>query len=814
MKHILTILCLLLVAGCQSVSPTAVVVPSASAAAALPSLVPTSSPTLTPTASPSPEPTSGPVSTPFPFRSAAPDEFGSPALASASRAAYPPGLEQLPIEDAQITNPQVLYGLTTEQRAFLLRNGFVAIPSREESFKLIRRAVSSRDGQPYYLTTDAAYHALHVAYNDLLPALESQVLRPQLILLLQAVYAQTTVYAAHLAGGEYASDAFLARDYCAAALKLLDPSLVFEAQVAGRIAPQLDQITAAFKGQQHSALIPAYQDDFSLYRPGGHYNASPSLQAYFRGLTWLSRAVLPPRAAALLTLALRDSQAGGRLAWQVWASLHEILDYLGGPRLNPGPAELNELLGLTGAGTGGLAVLANAASWQPFLPNAQYVAPGQDTPPGASQWSFFGLHFSLEAQINLPDPAGAYLPTGLNLAAFFDSPAASQFMAASKMVLPAEYAERGTHIRAGWTQAFGSVWLYAWVAQFAPKGEQYPPSMRSLPLQGPNGSNLAWAYKDLTSALGSWAESKDDGRALVKLPPTPIAPARLPAASPPAPGYVEPQPDVFYRLAYGANALCQGLAERGLDQLAQPDLATAVPFAVAKQQLCQLGGQFDQLAAIAQKELGGDALTAEDFRAIQGCLELKECRDQGEFALNNPEPEPLPGLVQVASTGSKNLLAGTGLLNRIYVLVPLDGRMQVAQGGVYSYYEFTRSGYASLDLQDWPARLAADPPSLAEWQLKYLLPGGSPYRFLAFRAGDVYRVGLRGYSPYIPIYADPSPTAAVLTRLKSTDTFTIRAGPVLVGLQRWWQISPAPNADEFPSGWIPENQYWFVRASN
>src|SRR3989339_559163 len=58
----------------------------------------------------------------------------------------------LPVDLESVLNPEVITGLTQEQRDFLSENGFVVIHSQEAQFADIRRDVGTLEGQPYFLT--------------------------------------------------------------------------------------------------------------------------------------------------------------------------------------------------------------------------------------------------------------------------------------------------------------------------------------------------------------------------------------------------------------------------------------------------------------------------------------------------------------------------------------------------------------------------------------------------------------------------------------------------------------------------------------
>ena len=104
----------------------------------------------------------------------------APVTAWTPAAPYPAQADNLPLNASKISNAPVIAGLTPEQKSFLEKNGFVVIQNQETQFTQIRQNVSTRYGQPYFLTTDAAYHALHLSFDELLKAVERQSLRPDM----------------------------------------------------------------------------------------------------------------------------------------------------------------------------------------------------------------------------------------------------------------------------------------------------------------------------------------------------------------------------------------------------------------------------------------------------------------------------------------------------------------------------------------------------------------------------------------------------------------------------------------------------------
>ena len=803
-------------------------------------LTPTATrPLASQTPSPTPTPTVAPTLTPpsIDFASGAGQAFAQAELKTYQPAAYSGKLDALPVRLDQIGNPAVIQGLTAQQKNFLSQNGFVVINAGDQQFKDLREMVSSHNGQPYYLTTDAAYHALHTTFNDLLAALESEYMRPELNRLLQAEYSKVGDYAAIFSGQPLEKDVELSQSYLAVAIKLLYPDVSIDAQMEAKIAPQIAQILQ-YGGKQPSLLIPGFEDDYGAYRPVGHYAGVPELENYFRCMTWLGRVafkfkdpdvpgLIPSRAPLIMTLALREVQVDGEPAYQVWAGLNEITNFMIGPSDDPGPVEINRLMEEV-YGRGMVpSDLQDEAKWQTFLGKVDQLPAPQINSTFASfsaaqaasrDWRFMGQRFTLDSFIfqNLvydkvgtdQDPRG--LPSGLDVAAAFGSSPALAVLEAAGETQYAHYTQQMSAVQAmvndqpedQWLNRFYSAWLYAFLPQVSSKDSSFPPFMRTT----------AYGYKEMNSLLGSWAELKHDTVLYAKMPEA--AGGGGPPTSGPAPAYVEPNPNVFYRLSYAADALYQGLlpimtiwSESGGSKNNVSDLA------IAYYRLNGLAEFFQEFGDIAARELQGQSLTADDFAAIQVCLEIKDCLDRGPYSINPPSMDPIPVVAAVSGWKENVLEAGVGNLNRIYVAVPLEGKLEIAQGGVFTYYEFTQPRTDRLTDQAWIEKLDKNPPLAPAWAGQFVLPGGKASNALAFRIGDVYILTEKGYNPPLNLRAGPSTGEKVLGQLDQEMYLTIMDGPVKNGEGTWWKVELFYRPDGGDTeGWVLENPEWYERS--
>ena len=105
----------------------------------------------------------------------------------------------------------------------------------------------------------------------------------------------------------------------------------------------------------------------------------------------------------------------------------------------------------------------------------------------------------------------------------------------------------------------------------------------------------------------------------------------------------------------------------------------------------------DQLAEISIKELeGGSTVTDEDYELIRtfgGNLEhfwKETIRDQTTEEYVDSREFPAALVVDIATDPNGTILEeAIGGVSRISVVVPVDGKLRLAVGGTFSYYEFT-----------------------------------------------------------------------------------------------------------------------------
>ena len=670
----------------------------------------------------------------------------------------------LPVDWNLVANPEVTNGLTNSQRAYLARYGSLVIHSQEAQFASVRQEVAAQNGQPFYLTTDAAYHAMNQALGELSLALEREELRPRLLNLLRASLDQAAGYFPNAQGTVIEKDVWQAAATLAVALRLLDGSASLPEGMEEPVQAQIAQILNG--GLHEASLFPGWQEDFNAYIPTGHYAGDPELDSYYRALTWLSRVNFPldnrasgpalSRTPLVITLAMREAQMeDGTAAADAWAAVDGTLSFLTGPSLDIGPRETARLMDEIYGSGATLLDLADDELWKDFLSFSQALPPpknnteflkGASAPPDEHNWRMFGRRFHLDEfileSLTFPQTGSLEkpreLPSGLDVMAALGSQAAMQASEAMGFTAYQNYPTQMNRLQSAaqaqgrdqWLNTVQGAWYYAFQPQLGAKGEAFPAYMRSP----------AWGYKELNSVLGSWAELRRDAAYFTAGSASEPAPRDM--ASGPAPAYVEPNPPVFYRLAYVAGAVPAGLRQR---QMTGWRPAEAGSLSAALIELDDLSQQFKWLGSIAARELQGLPLTREETWLIQsplGPAEQRLYQFQGSAAGAAPwEALPvMPVISSLPGQGERLQQVAVGLVDRLYVIIPQGGKLWVAQGGVYTYYEFAQPSQERLKDDVWQRLLASTTPALPAWADNFVFLDGYAFSVLAFRIGDVYRV--------------------------------------------------------------------------
>jgi hypothetical protein len=610
----------------------------------------------------------------------------------------------------------------------LARQGFAVVRSDYRLFQQPYSQDAYADGTPVFVSTDAAYHLVHLAFSKVLRTIEVETLLPVLEALLVDLEAATAAQTGELAGTALAEPARRAEQLIEAAATLAGVDV-------GPIGPLAQQEVALAQAASEVAASPilGFECDpaeslegctnYPLFQPRGHYTRSADLERWFRGMSalgLLGADLDQAEAMQVLLLVARALGSDPALA-DAWARVYEPTAFLVGAADDYTPIELADVADGVAPGWpddpaafGDLAAVAEVAA---ALRTRREVL----IDPEAASVRVMGVRFVIDA-LALDQLAWPNVGTeanrrtevsALDVAASMGSPLAEELQRASGQfdfqdyesqlrTNQALFAERSLE---DWAATVYDAWLWALLPSWSQKSAAYPPLVRTT----------EWEAKNLQTGLSSYTELKHDTILYAKQ--AFAAEGEVPERLFEPRHWVEPDPVVFGRLDAVLDLLADGLSSRDL----LDDGSAAL--------LEDLGDLMTRLQGLASDELVGDPITPDDNEWLRGIGSVIEA-----FWLRSSDidPEALqPGssdddaalIADIFSATENALEVATGRIDVIYVLVPNDdGLFQVARGGVYSHYEFWQPIAERLTDEEWRAMLDnGTAPDRPPWQDAFLV---------------------------------------------------------------------------------------------
>lgn len=654
------------------------------------------------------------------------------------------------------------FTLSDDAKALLAKNAFAVVPAQGQEFYPLYE--SNRYGQvPSFVTTDSMLHSYHLMFDDMLKKLEETKLTAELKSLNAAMLADSITQYESLKGTEWENAAKRNVGFFAVGSKTLDASVQIPEVVKSEVTQELALIEAhagvekspvmnigAPTADTAGNLSPEYvNEDYSQYVPRGHYTKSDGLKAYFKAMMWYGRLSFRLKNADEVksSLLISSALAGKGSNQASWDKIYEPINFFVGKSDDITYYQYRDVMkGVYGDDISIAALTADAGKLQSFITKAKELDVPQvnsmpifqadvsaDRNAEIQAFRFLGQRFTIDASIFQRlmyrevgdkktsckdfDPkktdclSGARcLPSSLDVTAAMGSTEAYNILKAQGETDYACYDENlskmKTHIagldKSIWTQNLYWGWLYSLKPLTEVKGEGYPSFM----------TNTAWQRKGLNTYLGSWTELKRDTILYTKQ-----AYAEMGGGGDPVDdrGYVEPEPYVYARLASLIKMTKTGLDGRGfLDDEDKANFDNLEELAV-------------QLKTISEKELNGTALTDKEYEFIKaygGNIEhiwynVFKSAD-GTAALDENSNSPVVADVATDPNGSA-LEEATGYVSEIYAVVPIDGKLRIAKGAVYSHYEFVQPISDRLTDEAWKAKLKnGTAPAMPTWTQAFI----------------------------------------------------------------------------------------------
>ena len=654
-------------------------------------------------------------------------EIFSPGIEEIEIHKISPPKYDLPVEFSSVENfeyvAEVLENyLDNKALELLRRNGFVVTDAHFDDIAELYKSLKE-NGVPIYISTDSVLFVYHAFFDTILMELETEKFYPMLSELTEKLVKETLqMYEQIPSNMNLTKDAVkLNLAYLCVAAKLLDPEFKTPSIVEGLVQKELALIQSANQ-HEYSSPIFGYNEDYTQYKPRGHYTQSEELQRYFKAMMWYGRmrfeandpwypelAIRQTAQALILTYLICTTKVGNETALNIWEKIYlptvfivgksddlTFYDYIEVMREVYGefsPTDVENLEKLTEFQEKIVqrdrSRIRNVPWW-----------PEEEIAKRLSGLRFMGQRFILDGYIHqelcYPRVEGRIMVKGFDIMAALGSERAEQYLEIDKSKYPG-YSQQLEKMKQfiesltikNWTESLYNSWLYTIKAIVDQKFEGYPTFM----------TTEAWLDKCLFTGLASWAQLRHDTILYAKQPYA--AKVSIPP-QPPHPGYVEPMPIVYYRLALLANATKVGLEKLGLIN------------EVMKEKLTALIDLLDNLTKISIKELKGEALSEQDRRLLLnygGILEmlLKGLRPRSK------DPRIIAD-VFTDPNGNAVLEVGTGYFHLIFVIYKTpDGKIYISVGGVMSYYEFKWPQTQRLTDEEWQSLLESGQIDLPEW---------------------------------------------------------------------------------------------------
>jgi hypothetical protein len=620
------------------------------------------------------------------------------------------------------------YTFSDTAMALLVKNGFVATPTNAQSMTAIYKTTVGNK-LPVFVTTDAVLHTFYKTYDNMLKIAEYNRFYAELDSMLHCMLSGIVPLRAYTGNDSLKLAITRAAAYLDVAHTLLTDTITFAGDAAVK-AMVVAETSLVYKHQGFapSNVVPGLTEDYSQYVPRGHYTLDSKFEHYFRSMMYLGRmnmrdtSRIETMQACILTRLLATTAFGADSTKALWAGIYNPTTFFVGRSddLNflQYAGVFDRVLGSQWR-TGAIGIfytkLDTILTELKKLP-LPLILSGLDGSPG---FHMMGQRFVPDSYVFGQmvfgyvgtDANPRLFPSGLDILAVLGSQRAKQlqidtyhqdqFFNYTKQLdsLTTQFAVKPA---AQWVDNLYWNWLYTLVPLLEPCGKGYPFFM----------TNQAWIDKSLTTASGSWAELRHATILYAKQSYTYTTSISCPNSMCFPQGYVEPDPEVFGRLAAMVLFMKSGFDSVGISEM--------LPIS----KLTDLSSLCVELKDIAIQELQEGAVTIKQYCDIAGSYKiLTSIEDFSKYQVP-PSAYYTPGAdsttaciidVHTDPNSGQVLEVGEGNPMCLYAIVPVEGKLQICRGAMFSYYEFLHPMSDRMTDAQWKDMLASLKPVMPAW---------------------------------------------------------------------------------------------------
>lgn len=617
---------------------------------------------------------------------------------------------------SNIYNRQKFY-FSDEVADMLVKNGFVVFSSAGSEFFEVYE-YNRYDEIPNFVTVDSMMHTYHLYFSHLLKETEKNYLWDNIRKLSIRMMNNSISQYDTLKGSEWESAARRNVAFFTVGAMLMDKDVAPKDYVDDIVRYELGNINDA--NEILLSEVSGQYEDYTQYIPRGYYEGDTKLEQYFKAMMWYGRMHFlqededTDRSALLMSMALyEDSEAYG-----LWEGVYAVTSFFAGASDDMGVCEyMPTIREAYGDSVSVRDLIGNNEAFSSYhIKTAKLSAPKINSIPindGDDNvilgFRFMGQRFTIDAEImqkliysnveENPDGDKRMLPDVLDVPAALGSGVALDILTENGATEYAGYTENMDNLKEALAKENDTIWsasLYAgWLNTLRPllseKGEGYPSFM-----QGEE-----WAKKSLECFAGSFTELKHDTVLYSKQVIAEMGGGGEEELD--YRGYVEPEPLVYERFADLAALTAKGLKEYGMID------------ADDEENLSRLSELAVRLYEISKKELKDEVLSEDEYELIEdygGNLEhfwYDAMKKESTEQIYSKE-YPAAIVVDIATNPNGEVLeAATGNPSVILVVVKVDGKLKIAKGSVYSFYQFSWPMNDRLTDSKWRQMMGFEP---------------------------------------------------------------------------------------------------------
>jgi len=663
-----------------------------------------------------------------------------------------------------------LFTLTNQQKKLLRNNGFVVKDYSVEN-DITEPYNYLKDHEiPVFVTSDTLLHLYHIMFDQTLKGIEEREFFDGILDLSKALFDKSMQDYDTFTEPDLKETARRNVGFFGVALSLLQTptdqynnseniktvSFSIPNYISDNVTEELSFIKA-HEGFQDSSIFH-YTEDYSQYKPRGHYTQSEKLKRYFKAMMWYGRIAFLLRGsdiisekdakiatiqACLISTALSSLKINDEPLEKLWQRVYVVTTFFVGTADDLIPFEYltsiktvfgtqfntteftNQTKMLDFLGT--LAQLrspqiyggtGNVGIQPPFRKEQLYEVlektkgmrlMGQRFIPDS--YMFQNLVFPTTGQYTGDGTPFTYgmgqriMPRGLDIMTLLGSTRARELLNAEGDTQYEFYDRQIENLSANfsslnvteWNRNLYWSWLYTLKPLLNKFDTKYPSFMQSN----------AWADKELQTTLASWTELRHDTILYAKQSYTPRI-TSIPPEEKPVVGYVEPVPEFYARILALTTMTRTGLTN--LNVLNQTET----------NRLYNLEALLERLLNISKDELEGKELTDDDYTFIRN---FGEQLDSIVTGVNNQGKETtIIADVHTDTNTLQVLEEGVGYVDLIVVAYKCpDGRIILGTGPVFSYYEFKQPMSNRLTDEQWKQQLEnGQQPDRPSWTSNFV----------------------------------------------------------------------------------------------